>query len=86
MIYKNDSKQIDQRELVPIIKTTYPSKVQYPSPTKVLYPMEQKDTNYNYSTNNDNRHNIKKARANYEGRNYDTFDFTQLYANADAHI
>lgn len=48
--------------------------------------MEQKDTNYNYSTNNDNRHSIKKARANYEGRNYDTFDFTQLYANADAHI
>ena len=38
IIYKNDSKQIDQRELVPIIKTTYPAKVQY--------PMEQKDTNY----------------------------------------
>lgn len=72
IIYKNDSKQIDKRELVPIMNNTntYPTKVPYPSPSKVQYPMDKKSKN-------------NKRYGNYEQRDYEKedFDLDSLYAN-----
>ncbi len=69
IIYKNDSKQIDKRELVPIMNNTntYPTKVPYPSPAKVQYHMDKNNKRY----------------GNYKQRDYEKedFDLDSLYAN-----
>ena len=36
---------------------------------------------YNNTSNSN-----KKCKSNYKGRDYTTFDFTKLYANADAFV
>lgn len=83
IIYKKDSKQIEKRELIPIINNTntYPTKVPYPSPAKVLYPMEQKVKDNKYNINNYKKNN--KRNGNFEQRDYekDGFDLDSLYAN-----
>ena len=82
MKYKEDSKQIETRLLTPIPQkvNTSPSKVLYPSPPKVPYPMEQKVKDNKY--NNKNIYN-KNRYCNYEQRDYDKegFDWNSLYAN-----
>ena len=82
MKYKENSKQIETRTIKPIQEkfNTSPSKVLYPCPTKVPYPMEQKVKD---NKNNINKYNNKKGYCNYEQRDYDKegFDLNSLYAN-----
>lgn len=81
MKYKENSKQIETRKIKAIQEkfNTSPSKVLYPYPTKVPYPMEQKvkDNKYN------NKNIYKKGYSNYEQQDYDKegFDWNSLYAN-----
>ncbi len=93
MKYKENSKQIDTRTIKPIQEkfNTSPSKVLYPSPTIVPYPMEQKvkDNKYNNKINNKyngNNNFLKTNMANFEQRKYNDINLTRLYANADAFI
>lgn len=89
MKYKENSKQIETRTIIPIFKNdnTYLTKVQYPSPTKLQYPIEEKFKDNKYNNKNINnkykggRQNWKSNISNFEGRNYEDFDFTSLYAN-----
>ena len=82
MKYKDNSKQIEKRTIKPIQEkfNTSPSKVLYPSPTKVPYTMEQKVKD---NKNNINKYNNKKGYCKYEQRDYDKegFDWNSLYAN-----
>ena len=82
MKYKENSKQIETRTIKPIKEkfNTSPSKVLYPYPTKVPYPMKQKVKD---NKNNINKYNNKKEYCNYEQRDYDKegFDWNSLYAN-----
>ena len=80
MKYKENSRQIGTRTLIPVVKNfnTYPSKVLYPSPPKVPYPMEQKVKDNKYNNKNINK---KYSYCNYEQRDYEGFDFDSLYAN-----
>ena len=82
LIYKENSKQVEMRKLIPIQKyeDTYLQKVQYPPHKNVNTPIDEnvKDNKYN-STNK----NYKKSKANFEERDYTGYDFTKLYANAD---
>ena len=75
--YKKDSRQIETRTLIPILKNvnTYPS--------NVPYPMEQKVKNNKYNINNYNKNNsnYQKRKSNYEQRKYESFDWNSLYAN-----
>ena len=88
MKYKENSKQIESRTIIPKVKSdTYLTKVKYPSPTKFQYPIEEKfkDNKYNNKNINnkykENEENWKRGKANFEQRDYKNFDFTQLYAN-----
>ena len=74
MKYKENSKQIETRTIKPIQEKFNTS------PTKVLYPMEQKVKD---NKNNINKYNNKKGYCNYEQRDYDKegFDWNSLYAN-----
>ena len=84
MKYKENSKQIETRTIKPILEkfNTSPSKVLYPSTTKVPHPMEQKVKNNKYNINK-YKNNNKKEYCNYEQRDYDKkgFDWNSLYAN-----
>lgn len=88
IIYKENSKQVEMRKLVPIKNgDTYLRKVKYP-------PQENfKDNKYNNKINNkiNNKYNgdnkfHKKNMANFEQRDYTDYDYTKLYANASAFI
>ena len=83
MKYKENSKKIDTRTIKPIQEkfNTSHSKVLYPSPTIVPYPMEQKVKDNKYIINNNKNNN--KGYCNYEQRDYDKegFDWNSLYAN-----
>ena len=89
LIYKENSKQIEMRKLIPIVKNndTYLTKVKYPLQQNFNTPIEEKfkDNKYNNINNKYNSNNkiYKKNKANFEERNYTDYDFTKLYANAD---
>ena len=82
-IYKENSKQVEMRKLIPVQKyeDTYLQKVQYPPHKNV------KDNKYNNNKNinkyNSTNKNYKTSKANFEERDYSGYDFTKLYANAD---
>ena len=80
IIYKENSKQIEQRKLIPLQNNfnTYERKVKYTSTRKLQQPIQQKlkDNKYNNKTNYKNNY--------YEGRDYSDIDLRYLYANADA--
>ena len=82
LIYKENSKQVEMRKLIPIQKyeDTYLQKVQYPPHKNVNTPPREnvKDNKYNIT-----KQNYKKAKDNFEERDYTVYDFTRLYANAD---
>ena len=91
LIYKENSKQVEMRKLIPINKNTYLTKVKYPLQQNFNTPIEEKfkDNKYNNKINNKyngNNNFLKKHRANFEQRKYNDIDFTRLYANADAFI
>ena len=89
-IYKENSKQVEMRKLIPIQKyeDTYLQKVQYPPHKNVNTPIDEnvKDNKYNnknINKYNNTKQNCKKSKANFEERDYTGYDFTKLYANAD---
>ena len=90
LIYKENSKQVEMRKLIPIQKyeDTYLQKVQYPPHKNVNTPIDEnvKDNKYNnknINKYNSTKQNHKKSKANFEERDYTGYDFTKLYANAD---
>ena len=87
MVYKENSKQIEMRKLIPIVKNndTYLTKVKYPLQQNFNAPIEEnfkdnKNINNKYNSNNKI---YKKNKANFEERDYTDYDFTKLYANAN---
>ena len=80
IIYKENSKQIEQRKLIPLQNNfdTCERKVKYTSTRKLQQPIQQKlkDNKYNNKINYKNNY--------YEGRDYSDIDLRYLYANADA--
>ena len=89
MVYKENSKEVDIRKLIPIEEklNTLFNKSLIPSPTKLQYPIEEKFKDnkiYNKNNNkiyNKDKQNFKKTKANFEERKYEGFDFNTLYAN-----
>ena len=82
MVYKENSKEVDIRKLIPIEEklNTLFNKSLIPSPTKLQYPIEEKFKDNKYIINNNNNN---KGYCNYEQRDYDKegFDWNSLYAN-----
>lgn len=92
IIYKENSKQVEMRKLIPIKnKDTYLRKVKYPPQENFNTPIKEnfKDNKYNNKINNkynsDNKFD-KRNMANFEQRAYTDSDYTKLYANASAFI
>ena len=89
-IYKENSKQVEMRKLIPIKKyeDTYLQKVQYPPHKNVNTPTDENVKDNKYNNKNINKYNstnkkYKKSKANFEERDYTGYDFTKLYANAN---
>ena len=82
LIYKENSKQIEMRKLIPIVKNndTYLTKAKYPLQQNFNTPIEEKFKDNKYNSNNKF---YKKNKANFEERDYTDYDFTKLYVNAD---
>ena len=88
LIYKENSKQVEMRKLIPINKNTYLIKVKYPLQQNFNTPTLEKFKDNKYNNKNINkcnstRQDYKKSRANFEQRDYTNYDFTKLYVNAD---
>lgn len=90
LIYKENSKQVEMRKLIPTSKNkgTYLTKVKYPLGQNFNTPIEEKFKDNKYNNKNINkcnstRQDYKKSRTNFEQRDYTNYDFTKLYANAD---
>lgn len=92
LIYKENTKQVEMRKLIPIKnKDTYLRKVKYPPQENFNTSIKEnfKDNKCNNKINNKyngNNNFSKKNMANFEQRDYADFDFTKIYANADAFI
>lgn len=99
--FKTNSKEVESRKIIPkkyYIKRCSEKYLEcigennYSNSQKQPYPIGEKDKdiiiNYNNikKYNNGTTSNNKKYKSNYEGRDYAGFDFTKLYANADAFI
>lgn len=82
MIYKENSKEVEMRKLIPIEEklNTLLNKSLIPSPTKLQYPIEEKFKDNKYNNKNINKIN---NRANFEQRDYSDFDWNSLYANGE---
>ena len=88
LIYKENSKQVEMRKLIPINKNTYLTKVKYPLGQNFNTPIEEKFKDNKYNNKNINKYNstkqnYKKSKTNFEQRDYTNYDFTKLYVNAD---
>lgn len=93
LTYKENSKQIEMRKLIPILRNndTYLTKVKYPLQQNFNTPIEEKFKDNKYNNKNININNkynsnnniYKKSKTNFEERDYTGYDFTKLYANAD---
>ena len=89
MVYKENSKEVDIRKLIPIEEklNTLFNKSLIPSPTKLQYPIEEKFKDnkiYNKNNNkiyNEDKRNFKETKVDFEERTYEGFDFNTLYAN-----
>lgn len=88
--YKDNSKEIESRKLIPKMDTPYLTKVKYPPQQNFNTPIEEKfkDNKYNNKINNkinnkynNDKQNFKKTKANFEERAYEEFNFDTLYAN-----
>ena len=90
LIYKENSKQVEMRKLIPTSKNkdTYLTKVKYPLQQNFNPPIEEKFKDNKYNNKNINKYNstkqnYKKSKTNFEQRDYTNYDFTKLYVNAD---
>lgn len=88
LIYKENSKQIEMRKLIPIEENnnTYITKVKYPLQQNFNTPIEEKFKDNKYNNKKINKYDVvqknkHKLKANCEERDYTDFDFTKLYAN-----
>lgn len=98
--YKIDTKEIEERQIIPIAEriNRYSEKYlegigknNYSCSQKELHPIGENDKYIINNIKNNNNYNkesqIKKSnKANFEQRDYTGFDFTKLYANADAFL
>lgn len=98
--YKTDSKEIEERQILPIVENINRYSQKYLESIginndldsqKQLYPIGDNDKDIINNIKNKNNYNkespIKKInKANFEQRDYTGFDFTKLYANADAFL
>ena len=98
--YKTDSKEIEQRQIIPIVENInrYSQKLQedidtnnYLGSQKALHPIGENDKDIinnikNKNNYNNELHDKKNNKANFNERDYTSFDFTKLYANADAFV
>ena len=95
--YKTDSKEIEQRQIIPIFENInrYSHKLQegieennYLDSQKQLCPIGENNKDIINNIKNKNNYNkesrTKNNKANFEQRNYKDCDFTKLYANASA--
>lgn len=82
--YKENSKEIESRKLIPKKEIPYLTKVKYPPQQNFNTPIEEKfkDNKYNNKYNSENNF-AKRNKANFEQRDYTGIDLTSLYANAD---
>ena len=85
LIYKENSKQVEMRKLIPIQKyeNTYLQKVQYPPHKNVNTPTHEnvKDNKYNnknINKYNSTKQNHKKSKANFEERDYTVLNYMQM--------
>ena len=78
--YKTDSKEIEQRQIIPIFENI--------NRYSQLCPIDKNDKDIINNIKNKNNYNkesrTKNNKANFEQRNYKDCDFTKLYANASA--
>ena len=84
--YKDNSKEIESRKLIPKMDTPYLTKVKCPPQQNFNTPIEEKFKDnkiYNkiYNNYNNGTQNFKKTKANFEERAYEGFNFDTLYAN-----
>ena len=98
--YKIDTKEIEERQIIPIAENINRysekdlkgiGKNNYSGSQKQLHPIGENDKDIINNIKNKNNYNkelhIKKNnKANFEQRDYTGFDFTKLYANADAFL
>ena len=98
--YKKVTKEIEKRQIRPITDNINRyserylegiGKNNYSSSQKEPYPIGENDKDIINNIKNKNNYNkesqIKKNnKANFEQRDYTGFDFTKLYANADAFL
>lgn len=98
--YKTDSKEIEERQIIPIVENInrYSQKVQegieennYLDSKKQPYTMGENDKDIinnikNKKIYSNSSNSNKKYKSDYKGRDYTNFDFTKLYANADAFV
>ena len=89
LIYKENTKQVEMRKLIPIKnKDTYLRKVKYPPQENFNTPIKEKFKDNKYNNKINNKYNsdnkiYKKNKSHLEERDYTDYDFTKLYANAD---
>ena len=89
IIYKENTKQVEMRKLIPIKNdSTYLRKVKYPPQENYNTPIKEKfkDNKYNNKINNKYKGENKIYKnniTNFDERDYTGYDFTKLYANAD---
>lgn len=89
IIYKENTKQVEMRKLIPIKNdSTYLRKVKYPPQENFNTPIKEKfkDNKYNNKINNKYKGENKIYKnniTNFDERDYTGYDFTKLYANAD---
>ena len=98
--YKTDSKEIEQRQIIPIVENINRCSQKhledidinnYSDSQKQLYPIDDNDKDIinnikNKKIYNNSSNSNKRYKSDYNGRDYTTFDFTKLYANADAFV
>ena len=98
--YKTDSKEIEQRQIIPKPENINRCSKKhledidinnYSDSQKQLYPIDDNDKDIinnikNKKINNNSSNSNKQYKSNYKGRDYTNFDFTKLYANADAFV
>ena len=81
--YKENSKEIESRKLIPKMNTPYLTKVKYPPQQNFNTPIEEKFKDNKYNSENNF---AKRNKANFEQRDYTGIDLTSLYANADVFV
>ena len=98
--YKKESKEIEQRQIIPIVqmnngcsqnKQESIGKDNNKDSQKQPYPIGENNKDIINNIKNKNNYNkeshVKKNnKANFEQRDYTGFDFTKLYANAEAFV